>query len=89
MSKALETEVKMPSIVTWFSPVSSSTAYGLWLEIFIQLLSLSNTGYFHFYVRHTQLARKDVCIFWCVCKNWRMEEVVPGDLLSLLESKPI
>lgn len=88
MRKALETEEKQPCIMTWFSLVSSSTAYGLWLAIFIQLLSLSNTGYFHFCVGHTHLERKR-CLHCGMYANWRMEEVVPGDLLSLLESKPI
>lgn len=66
MSKVLETEEKKLSIVTWFSASSSSTADGLWLEVFIQLLKLSNMGYFHAYVRHTQLERKDVCTVVCV-----------------------
>lgn len=75
-----------------FLSVSSSAAYRLWLAIFIQLLSLSNTSYFHFCQTNMtddagELERKDFCTVFA--ESWKMEEVVPSDLLSFQESRPI
>lgn len=57
--------------------ISSSAAYRLWLAILMQLLSLSNTSYFHFCQTNItgdagELERKDFCTVWNVC--WKLED---------------